>query len=337
MKTAHEVVTVVEASQPVVARSTARDLADRAGFHEADAYRAGLVATEMATNIVKHTTGGEILLRIISTNTTPELELLAIDRGPGMRDVASSLVDGHSTAGSPGNGLGAMQRLSDDFDIYSTVERGTVVLARLRRNRSQRRSQTAFEIDGVSVAMPGEPVCGDSWCARLRGDEAEIIVADGLGHGQGAADAADAAITSASRFAFRGSTSLLEAVHGGIRHTRGAAAAVALIQRAPHVLKFAGVGNIAASILTNGTTRHAVSHNGTLGHQASHFREYAYPWDPGSVLVMHSDGLKTHWSFEGYPGLRAHRPALMAAVLYRDFSRQRDDVTVVVAREGAAA
>jgi hypothetical protein len=41
----------------------------------------------------------------------------------------------------------------------------------------------------------------------------------------------------------------------------------------------------------------------------------------------------SRWSLEDYPGLAARDPAVIAGVLYRDFSRRRDDVTVVVAAE----
>jgi anti-sigma regulatory factor (Ser/Thr protein kinase) len=334
MTRAHRTVAVAEASQPVAARASARELAERSGFDEADAHRVGIVATEMATNLVKHTRGGEILLRNTFTAATPEIELLAIDRGPGIADVARSLTDGHSTAGSPGTGLGAIQRLSDDFDIYSTVDRGTIVLARIRKNRAPRAGRKMFDIGAVSVAKSGEDVCGDGWCVQDRVDDTFILMADGLGHGQGAADAAEAAITTfTSSRAFSGSTAVLQAIHEGMRHTRGAAVALAAIHPGERVVRFAGVGNIAATVHSNGAVRHAVSHNGTLGHQARHFREYTYPWTPDAFLVMHSDGLTTHWSLDGYPGLRARRPSVIAAVLYRDFSRQRDDVTVLVARE----
>jgi hypothetical protein len=52
---------------------------------------------------------------------------------------------------------------------------------------------------------------------------------------------------------------------------------------------------------------------------------------------MCSDGLTTHWDLAGYPGLRARSAPVIAGVLYRDFSRRRDDVTVVVAKERPAA
>jgi len=78
-----------------------------------------------------------------------------------------------------------------------------------------------------------------------------------------------------------------------------------------------------------------VSVNGTLGHEARAFREYSYPWQHDAVFVMFSDGLGTHWTLDAYRGLLQRHPAIVAAVLYRDFSRQRDDVTVVVGREAA--
>jgi hypothetical protein len=118
-----------------------------------------------------------------------------------------------------------------------------------------------------------------------------------------------------------------------VRHTRGAAAAIAHIEQPGGLVSFAGVGNISAAICTNGTTRQAVSHNGTLGHQARHFRDYTYPWPPESLLVMHTDGLKTHWSLDAYAGVKARHPAVIASILYRDYSRNRDDVTVIVVRE----
>jgi hypothetical protein len=122
-------------------------------------------------------------------------------------------------------------------------------------------------------------------------------------------------------------------MHDGLRHTRGAAAAVAEISIGARLLKYAGVGNVSGAIYRAGATRYAVSLNGTLGHEVRQFREYSYPWGPDALFVMFSDGLASHWSLDDYRGLRLRHPAVIAAVLYRDFSRQRDDVTVVVGRE----
>lgn len=330
----HQVVPVVEASQPGAARFTAREVAETAGFSEADVHRAGIVATELATNIVKHATGGgELLMRVVSTVAPAEIELLAIDRGPGIHDLSQSWVDGHSTAGSAGTGLGAIRRLSEDCDIYTEVDRGTVVVARLRAGRAARQQTPAFTVGVVSVAKSGEFVCGDAWCVQHRPDSLVVLVADGLGHGHSAAEASAAALTTFSSRAFASSVDALQAIHDGLRHTRGAAAAIAEVDRRQRIVKFAGVGNISGLVCANGHARQAVSHNGTLGHQARYFREYSYPWEQDTLMVVHSDGLGSHWSLDSYPGIRARHPAIISAVLYRDHSRQRDDVTVLVVRE----
>lgn len=329
----HRSVPVTEQSQSSAARYAARDAAETAGFGEEDAYRVGLVATELATNLVKHTGGGELLVRGQRRTDRSEVELLAVDRGPGMSDVQRCLSDGHSTTGSSGTGLGAVRRLADEFDIYSQVGRGTVVLARLRAGRGPGVVSRRFEIGGVSVPKSGETACGDSWQAHETPDGALFVVADGLGHGIDAGEASRAAVAAVDPRSGSPLPTVLERMHDGLRHTRGAAAAVADLR--PGLLRFAGIGNIAATIFRNGTVRHAVSTNGTLGHVARHFREYSYPWESDAVLVIHSDGLGTHWSLDEYPGIRQRYATVAAAVLYRDHSRQRDDVTVVVGRERA--
>jgi anti-sigma regulatory factor (Ser/Thr protein kinase) len=333
MSDIHRVIAVTESSQTLAARIEARELAERIGLDDTDAHRAGLVATEMATNLVKHAPlGGEILIRRAGAQGT-ELEMLAIDRGPGMADLTASFSDGHSTAGSAGTGLGAIRRLSDEFDVFSRRPGGTVLFSKLRARTSRHASPQGFEVGLIAVAKAGEDVSGDGWHVAAGPAAVTMLLADGLGHGIGAADAANAAITAFRRFTNATPSEALEAVHDGVSHTRGAAAAVVSLTRSPALVRFAGIGNISGTITLNGTTRHVVSHNGTLGHEARIFREYAYPWAKDAIFVMHSDGLSSHWSLDSYPGLRMRHPSVIAAVLYRDFSRQRDDVTVMVARE----
>ncbi len=76
-----------------------------------------------------------------------------------------------------------------------------------------------------------------------------------------------------------------------------------------------------------------VALSGTAGHEVGAIRGFDYDWPgDGTLLIMHSDGIATHWDLATYPGLAVHHPALVAGVLYRDFSRGRDDATIVVAR-----
>ena len=80
-----------------------------------------------------------------------------------------------------------------------------------------------------------------------------------------------------------------------------------------------------------------ISHNGIVGHQARPAQAFSYPWTSDTTLVMHSDGLKNHWKHEAYTGILRRDPALLAGLLYRDCARERDDSSVIVCRQDAAA
>jgi anti-sigma regulatory factor (Ser/Thr protein kinase) len=303
------------------------------GFDETAIGQVAVVVTEAATNLVKHAGGGEILLQPVVEGDEVFIEVLALDKAGGMRNIAECQRDGYSTSGSPGTGLGSIARLSAFCDIYSQPERGTALLARVSRRRGQ--PVPAQRVGGLAVAMPGETACGDAWDAVTQGTELAIAVVDGLGHGPLAAEAAAVAVRAFQMHTARPPRTALQAMHAALRGTRGAAAAVATLDEDRHFLTFAGVGNIAASVLAGGTSRSLVSHNGIVGQALPTPREFTCPWPPGALLVMHSDGVTAHWKLEAYPGLGMRHPSLIAGVIYRDFSRDRDDATVVVARGGA--
>jgi anti-sigma regulatory factor (Ser/Thr protein kinase) len=333
--TSHQLVPVAEASQVSAARYAAQAMAAGADLSPDDVHRAGLVTTELATNLVKHSgVGGAILLCPPGGAGCGALEVISIDRGPGMSDPGRAMTDGYSTAGSLGGGLGAVRRLSDETDFYSAPGKGTAIFARIG-HLPKPASPSAFLAAGVQVAARGERVSGDAWQAWPGGGGRSLMVglADGLGHGPEAARAASAFLEVLEHGHRRGGTDAMHNAHLALRPTRGAAAAIASFDADASVVKFIGVGNIALVVSGGGTARHAVSLGGTLGHEARNFREYAYPWPGGdSVTVMHSDGLASHWSLDTYPGLRARTPAVIAAVLYRDHTRGRDDTTVVVVK-----
>ena len=327
---------VTEGSQVGEPRRTVLWHAARLGFSEARAARAALVTTELATNLLKHARSGEILLQTLTREDgTPEgIEILALDKGPGIPDFALARRDGHSTTGTLGHGLGAIERQCDSFELY-TDARGTAIAARLWRDPAARRPPAGrYEVGAAHVSKPGESVCGDAWTWRMRDERLAILVADGLGHGISAHEAASTAVAAFARGHEESPGRMVEDVHAALRSTRGAAVAAVAVDLHRGVAVYAGLGNIAGAILLPGGARHnMVSHNGTAGHAAGRIQEFAYPVPSGALLVLASDGLTTHWDIKAYPGLRSRSPSLIAGVLYRDFSRRRDDVTVVVATE----
>ena len=323
-------IAVTDSTQVGEARRAVGALCMQLAFDETAAGRVAIVATELATNVANHGGGGYLLVRALRGGSG--LELLAVDTGPGMADVTRAMRDGFSTGGTPGKGLGAVERMSEEFDIYTQPGRGTVVMSRMLALRPDKARDEPLEYGLVAVAAPNETQSGDAWC-MLKGERGpSMLMVDGLGHGASAYQAAVAAVDVAQRNPGAGPSELIDRMHRVLHGTRGAAVAVAELDRSAGHIRFAGIGNISGSVIDGEGSRSLASMNGIVGHEMRRVREFITPFPAGATLVMHSDGIGTRWRLDQYPGIRPRHPSLAAAVLYRDFVRGRDDATVVVAR-----
>ncbi len=331
---------VTEGTQVAEPRRAIQTLASQLAFSDERTGRAALIVSELATNLAKHAKQGEVLLRPLQSphGQLQGIEVVALDKGPGIPDEARSRRDGFSTSGTLGHGLGAIERQADSIDIYSQPT-GTIIAARIWRERAlaDEAGGTRLEVGAVRVSKTGESVCGDICGWRMRPGRLAIFVADGLGHGVPAFEAASAGLAVFGTSHESNPSRLIEDVHGALRPTRGAAVASAAIDLERGTVAYAGLGNIAGAILLAAGGRHSmVSHNGTAGHAAGRIQEFNYPMPSGAILVMCSDGLLSQWDLTAYPGIRTRSASIIAAALYRDYSRRRDDATVVVVKERPA-
>jgi anti-sigma regulatory factor (Ser/Thr protein kinase) len=328
--------TIEEASQVAEARRQGRALAVKYDLDDAAAERVAIVITEAATNLLKHAGGGVLLLSASQVGDQWAIDVLALDRGPGMSPAACR-VDGFSTTGTLGTGLGAIIRMSRRYDFYSQPSAGTAVFAQISKNGYAVDGRAADEyprVHGIQMCKPGEEVCGDQWEIRERRDGRTIVVADGLGHGSDACAAARAAVDVLGRTDEEmAPRELVVRMHESMRHTRGAAVAVAVLDERRRLIHFCGLGNISGRVFEGGApARSMVSISGTAGVEARIVREFTYPWPAGAAVVFHSDGLSARWDLSDYPGLLTRDEALIAGVLIRDQYRHTDDVTVVVVK-----
>ncbi len=331
-------IAITELSQVGQARRQATAAAEQLNFDETATGKLALVVTEIARNLVLHAREGEMLLRYLENDEIHGIEILALDKGPGMANIAQCLRDGFSTAGTPGKGLGAVERLSDVFDIYSLPGNGTVLLSQIwAQPLAAKKLAPTWELGAVCLPIPGEEVCGDAWEIWQEGNRCSILVADGLGHGLGAADASRALARVFRENASASPSEILRLADGALRTSRGAVAAIARIDDEQQVVCFAGIGNISARIVNSEKNSYLTSHNGIVGHEVQRIQEFTYPWLPESILIVHSDGLSTHWQLDKYPGLVSKHASAIAGVLYRDFNRGRDDATVAVVRTSPLA
>ena len=318
---------ITETTQVSEARRTVAERTKALHFNETTAGEAAIVATEMAGNLVKHAGGGELLVRTIGDDAHCGIELLALDRGRGM-DVQRCLVDGYSTAASPGTGLGAIRRMSTTADFYSRPDGGTAVLATIWRSVEPKNGR--WIIGGINVPIRGEEISGDAWVVRCQDRGIDAMLVDGLGHGPDAAKAASAAVASFLSKSRRSPLEQLGSADAALRFTRGAAVGVAVFDLPLGHVTFAGIGNTAAVVISDDAPQQLVSFGGIVGQRTTPHREFETPWSSESTYVAHSDGIGTRWNLADYPGLAVQPPSLIAGVLYRDFARGRDDASIVV-------
>jgi anti-sigma regulatory factor (Ser/Thr protein kinase) len=299
--------------------------------------RLAIIATEAATNIVRHAGRGYVVMRAFARPDGVGVELLALDKGPGIPDVARAMRDGYSTIGTAGQGLGGIERLADVFDIHSQRGMGTALLARVGdgATRATRKSaaSAADDLGVVCIPLHGEIECGDAWHVNIGRNHITVLVVDGLGHGPDAAAAAAAAVTTFSKSTGATPEATLAALDSALRDARGAAVSIVAIDRTHRRIQFSGVGNVDGRVISDGATEHLIPQNGIVGHGMPSPRSTDVAWPRGSRLVMHSDGIVPRWRIDAYENGGPLHPALLAGLIYRDFARDRDDATVLVLRD----
>lgn len=326
----HHAIPIGDPSAVGEARRHATRLAGELDWGEVDTSRAALVVTELASNLLKHAQRGRLLLA--SNRASNELEVITLDQGPGIADPARCMGDGYSTGSSPGSGLGAVKRLSQSFDLHSSVPQGTVAVARLRPASVPLLPKGRIEVGALCLPAPSESVSGDAWCACFDGARAALSVADGLGHGPDAQEAALAAMAVFGRQPFTDLRNTLREAHGVLRVTRGAAVTCLILDADEADLRIAGVGNVLARVISGVYDRTLMVQSGTLGVQIRGLDEVRLPWPEHAIVVVHTDGIESRWKPELLLPVLGRDPALAAGLLMRDHCRGRDDATVVVLR-----
>lgn len=326
-----EYVAITDSSSIGEARRRGLLLAEKLGFDEARCGEFALLITEVTRNILGHAQSGQTIMMGLKNSLGSVARVLALDKGPGITDVARAMHDGYSTAGTMGGGLGAMKRLATTLEIF-TNQNGTIVLFEIGSESARK----GLQIAGMAVPYPGERLCGDGWACHQTHGRCQVLLVDGLGHGPLAAEAADEAIHIFHKQVERAPGEILSYLHDGLKKTRGAVAGVAEIRPAEKVLTYAAVGNTAASLVSGQRSRSLVAHSGTLGVAASpRIQEFRMDWPDDGILIMHSDGLSSRWDLSTYSGLLARHAAVIGGALFRDYRRQRDDASVVVIKAAA--
>lgn len=299
-----------------------------------------IICNELTSNLIKHTKrGGDILFRRLNRDKAYGLEIISLDQGPGMEESQKMMQDGTSTTGSSGIGMGAIKRLSDYFDVYSFLGKGTAILSRtwntipLKNDLLPpftRISSPGLVLDSVSIPKPRYETTGDEWAFWNIKKIWRLIVVDGTGHGSRASLAARDAIAVFLKNKSDPLEKLIKKIHDKLLATVGASIAVVEIDIKKNSFEMISIGNISLRIFDPKNSEiQCISSGGSVGNRLIHNKTSRYAWTPQSTLIAHTDGIRR---FSLDKTVLSKDPVLIAALLFRDFFRGNDDGTVVVVR-----
>jgi anti-sigma regulatory factor (Ser/Thr protein kinase) len=304
------------------------------GFSPGKVGEVDIVVAEIITNLVKHAGGGKLLVKLIEDREVPGIELISVDNGPGMVDVSRMVADGVSTKNTLGNGLGAMKRLSEIFQVYSLKNSGTVILCRIYKHELPvAKENTIAEIKSLTLPKNGEKECGDGFHSITNNKEIRLFMGDGLGHGPDAALAVQTGIQAFAECMHPDPAEVVRHIHASVKKTRGLVGTVGILNFQKRKWDFCGVGNIQTKINSNISSGGYMPYNGIIGMnipQTLKSREFNY--EPGQHIIMCSDGIKSRWDTLKYPSIIRYDISLMAALIWKDFSRTTDDISIAICK-----
>ena len=293
-----------------------------------------IIIAEMVTNLVKHAGGGQILVKLLMENGLQGMEIISIDNGPGMTDVSRMVADGVSTKNTLGQGLGAIKRLSEVFQIYSLKDWGTVQLVRVfEKPLSLFIKPLKAELRSVILPKPGEVACGDGLYYVMNDRYIKILLGDGLGHGVQAAKAVMAAGKAFLGCHSADPVDVIGVINEAVKKTRGLVGTIAIFDLANKKWNICGVGNIITKVNGITTTKIYTNHNGIIGLNLPRtLNALEMEYEKGQHIIMCSDGLKSRWDSAKYPAISRYDLSILAAVLLKDFARYTDDMSVVACK-----
>jgi anti-sigma regulatory factor (Ser/Thr protein kinase) len=328
--------TVADRSYFALLKKEVHALAVDMGFNSERAGRVDIVVAELVSNLVKHANGGHLLVKQIKDkHWGVGIEIVSMDNGSGIADLKRMMQDGVSTKNTLGHGLGSIQRLSDQSEIYTQKDWGTVILSRLFKDSTEGLAKTpgVAEISSLVIPKPGETVCGDGVYYKLTKEKLKLFIGDGLGHGPEAAKAVNEAIHVFKHSIEERPVDIIRQLHQSVRKTRGLVASVAIFNFKEKKWNICGVGNIAVKVNSFANAKNYVSHNGIIGHNIPNtMKDQEIPYEPNQTLILCSDGIKTRWELFKYPGILKNDLSVLTAALYKDHTRNTDDASVVAVK-----
>ena len=331
----HQLLNVTDRSYFAIIKREVHTLTLNAGFSAKKTGEIDIIVAELVSNLVKHGGGGQVMAKVQVANGNTFLELIGIDAGMGMADVSRMMVDGVSTRNTLGQGMGAMKRLSDMFQVYSVRDWGTITIIRVYKEEPLYVDPvtTTTQIRSVIIPKPGEQACGDGFFQKTTTDCISLFLGDGLGHGPEAQKAVTQAGEVFMKCQEKEPTSVIRHINASVKKTRGLVGTVVSLDVRERIWRICGIGNIQTRIFDGGELKGYMAYNGIIGLNVPNtLKSHEMPFENGQLLIMCSDGIKTRWDISRYPTIMRYDLTMLCATLIKDFARNTDDTSVVACK-----
>lgn len=311
------------------------NLALQIGFTPHRAAETDIIVAELTSNLIKYANGGELLYRAHLENDQNQIEIYCLDKGVGFENVAKIMNDGYSSSNTLGHGLGSIKRLSNDFQIYSIRNWGCVQYVKIceRLDITLPPLKSCLNYTTIAVNYPGEKLCGDGYYVKHSNKGFQIFVGDGLGHGESANEAVEAAIKVFRQTIEWEPANILREIHTKVKKTRGLVATIASVDYKSEVWNICGIGNINTRIYNGLENKTYTPYNGIIGHNIPRtLNSTIVPYKKHQIIIMHSDGLRTRWSLNDLTSIFKQSPGIIAASLFKENIRGTDDATILAGK-----
>ena len=318
----------------ILAKTRGEKLARGLGMEKAQVADVATAISELASNLLKHrVTEGKIIIREINREGNKGIEIISSDLSPGIADTDQAMADGYSTAGSLGIGLPAVNRLMDEFEIRSNIADGTFITTRKwAKPDLSYVSLPEIELSVFSRPLPGQRYNGDAYFIKRYEDKVVFAVIDGLGHGQDAQVASQAAVDCLENHYRKPFTEIFQLCHKRLKKTRGAAMSLCRINLRDRVMTHTGIGNVDTRVYSSETAPRPFCINGTLGVAMRTVKVEDYPFPEDFIIIMFSDGISGRFSPDSLPGFLNLKPQLLAKQIMDNHARNNDDATIIAGR-----
>lgn len=325
---------ISNAGEVIAIRRIAKEMAQNMGFDERTREEISLVVSELASNIIKYTQRGIITLSPVCNTKCEGIMIEAEDDGEGFNE-HTALKDGVSTSGTLGVGLGAVNRLMDEFEILQRENHsGTrIICKRWLHDNSNHGQHCPFEFGVFSRPKLNELANGDTFVIKNIHEATLIGVIDGVGHGVLANQAANVARQYVERHAESPLLDIFRGVERACSSTRGVVMALVVLNWKKSTFQYASVGNIEIKIFSQAHDKSRfIVRRGIVGKHAPPPVVTENEWHSGDMLALHSDGISTHWHWDDFMSYLNHPVQMITEEIFNAMQKNYDDATIVIVK-----